>query len=69
MRRPAPRLSNPTIRLIGAVIGGFEVAVWPVFCIGLVVDGLLAAVLRSSEWSAQTRNCRRENFIITLTQL
>jgi hypothetical protein len=35
-------------RLVGAVVRGFELAVWPMFCIGLVVE---AAV---GEWSAQT---------------
>jgi hypothetical protein len=34
--------------LVGAVVGGFELAVWAMFCIGLVVE---AAV---GEWSAQT---------------
>ena len=34
--------------LVGAVVGGFELAVWAMFCVGLVVE---AAV---GEWSAQT---------------
>ena len=33
--------------LVGAVVGGFELAVWAMFCIGLVVE---AAV---GEWPAQ----------------
>jgi len=34
--------------LVGAVIGGFELAVWAMFCVGPVVE------VAVGEWSAQT---------------
>jgi hypothetical protein len=30
-------------RLVGAVVGGFELGMWAMFCIGLVVEGAVAS--------------------------
>ena len=46
--RRLPVIDDLIDRLVAAVVGGFELAVWAMFCIGLMVE---AAV---GEWSAQT---------------
>ena len=42
------QLDNLIDGFVGAVVGGFELAVWAMFCVGLVVE------VTVGEWSAQT---------------